>query len=163
MKKQRRKILWVLVLFMIMLTGCSQKLAEKEVVLVADAESLVKGERREEQVIQEFSHLKLLVIHEAVDDTLIQTLLNKDEISFQTRVAYSEENISENIVKEEESLTDQMRHYRFRNTVTVLELMNSYYDPKSVLYLPKIEIKDGEIKEKEAVVFKEGKRWESFR
>ena len=91
------------------------------------------------------------------------TLLNKDEISFQTRVAYSEESISENIVKEEESLTDQMRHYRFRNTVTVLELMNSYYDPKSVLYLPKIEIKDGEIKEKEAVVFKEGKRWESFR
>ena len=153
----------MLVLIVTTMTGCSQKLAEKEIVLVADAESLVKGERREEQVIQEFSHLKLLVIHEAVDDTLIQTLLNKDEISFQTRVAYSEESISENIVKEEESLTDQMRHYRFRNTVTVLELMNSYYDPKSVLYLPKIEIKDGEIKEKEAVVFKEGKRWESFR
>ncbi len=163
MKNHKRRILWMLVLIVTTMTGCSQKLAEKEIVLVADAESLVKGERREEQVIQEFSHLKLLVIHEAVDDTLIQTLLNKDEISFQTRVAYSEESISENIVKEEESLTDQMRHYRFRNTVTVLELMNSYYDPKSVLYLPKIEIKDGEIKEKEAVVFKEGKRWESFR
>lgn len=163
MKNRKRRILWMLVLIVTTMTGCSQKLAEKEIVLVADAESLVKGERREEQVIQEFSHLKLLVIHEAVDDTLIQTLLNKDEISFQTRVAYSEESISENIVKEEESLTDQMRHYRFRNTVTVLELMNSYYDPKSVLYLPKIEIKDGEIKEKEAVVFKEGKRWESFR
>ena len=163
MKNHKRRILWMLVLIVTTMTGCSQKLAEKEIVLGADAESLVKGERREEQVIQEFSHLKLLVIHEAVDDTLIQTLLNKDEISFQTRVAYSEESISENIVKEEESLTDQMRHYRFRNTVTVLELMNSYYDPKSVLYLPKIEIKDGEIKEKEAVVFKEGKRWESFR
>lgn len=163
MKNHKRRILWMLVLIVTTMTGCSQKLAEKEIVLVADAESLVKGERREEQVIQEFSHLKLLVIHEAVDDTLIQTLLNKDEISFQTRVAYSEESISENIVKEEESLTDQMRHYRFRNTVTVLELMNSYYDPESVLYLPKIEIKDGEIKEKEAVVFKEGKRWESFR
>ena len=163
MKNHKRRILWMLVLIVTTMTGCSQKLAEKEIVLVADAESLVKGERREEQVIQEFSHLKLLVIHEAVDDTLIQTLLSKDEISFQTGVAYSEESISENIVKEEESLTDQMRHYRFRNTVTVLELMNSYYDPKSVLYLPKIEIKDGEIKEKEAVVFKEGKRWESFR
>ena len=46
MKNHKRRILWMLVLIVTTMTGCSQKLAEKEIVLVADTESLVKGERR---------------------------------------------------------------------------------------------------------------------
>lgn len=155
-------VLLPLLLLCTLLTGCSQKLAEKEIVLVADAETLVNKEEEKEPVIQEFSHLKLLVIHDRVEEELIQELLNRDEISFQTKVAYGKDNISETITREKESLTDQMRHYRFQHTVTVLELLNACYNPEAKLLVPEIEIQDGEIEEKGVVVFKGGENRISF-
>lgn len=159
----KRIKMMLLVLFLaITITGCSQKLAEKEIVLVADADTLIRGEEQSQLTMREFSHLKLLVIHEKLDETLIDTLLNRDEISLQTKVAYCEDNISPKTTEEKETLNDQMRHYRFQHTVTVLELMNTCYSPGTQLYLPRIEIREGKITETDAVVFRGGENRVSF-
>lgn len=154
-------ILMLTVAMLLGMTGCGEEPIRKDFLIAADSAVILKQKAYEDEKKQksELSHLKILVINEKDDlKRVVENILRRSEISLQTHVVYSEEDIVQKVSENKEKLTEQLRKSTSKNKATILQLLYCVYGGEE-LRIPKVKLSDGKMKENGTVLIKNGKIW----
>lgn len=155
-------LMGLLVFIMLGCTGCGTEPVKKDFLIVADSTTILnlKEYEKEKNQIPELSHLKILVLKKEDDlKRVVEEVMKHTEISLQTHVVYSEEDVIKKVGQDKKRLTKQLRKSENQDDSTILSMLYGIFGEENQK-VPNVRIHDGEIQKIGYVMIKDGKIWE---
>ena len=151
----KRILLCCSIIFSMALSGCGKQLGEKDILLVADGNLFLEksGEK------YEFSHAKIIILHEKDVEKGMKKIIEHREISLQAKVAFCGENITEKVSKDKKEITKQLKDLDTGKSISILEFLNKSCEGREKIEIPEIEVKDEKMKIIGYRVYDTGNKW----
>lgn len=134
---------------------------EKKVMLITDSKQLVHPEKT-----MEFSHTAVLILHKGELRGVIEALREHREISYNTKIAFSEEKVDESVSENKKEITKQLKALPQGKSATIRDFLLVYYGENKAVKMPVLSIKEkGKKKEihfSEFIRYEKGKKWQSL-